>query len=210
MRFSKLLTVIVVASAALVASGCGGGPKDAGSQLSAACKRQIEEIADAKSQSKIVTAKSSEATQDAEQLHECAGQEPIVAASTRETDPSASDDGSSSDMSAKSDETASSGGDTASSNMRASASDDNAKPDTAAALDPAARTLFASTCGSCHTLADAKTSGTVGPDLDTVDDDAKQIEDQILHGGGGMPPKLLTGDDATKVAGYVAAAGKDS
>jgi cytochrome c oxidase subunit 2 len=28
--------------------------------------------------------------------------------------------------------------------------------------------LFASTCGSCHTLADAGTEGQTGPDLDTV------------------------------------------
>jgi hypothetical protein len=74
----------------------------------------------------------------------------------------------------------------------------------------AGKTAFVATCGGCHTLKDAGTSGNVGPDLDSlaplsVETVAKQIE----NGGGAMPPKLLTGQDAANVAAYVASvAGK--
>jgi cytochrome c553 len=74
----------------------------------------------------------------------------------------------------------------------------------------AGKTAFVATCGGCHALKDAGTSGNVGPDLDSlaplsVETVAKQIE----NGGGAMPPKLLTGQDAANVAAYVASvAGK--
>jgi mono/diheme cytochrome c family protein len=74
----------------------------------------------------------------------------------------------------------------------------------------AGKSAFTATCGGCHTLKDAGTSGKVGPDLDslaplTADVVAKQIE----NGGGAMPAKLLTGKDAANVAAYVASvAGK--
>lgn len=49
--------------------------------------------------------------------------------------------------------------------------------------------VFASAgCGSCHTLADAGTSGTVGPNLDDVQPSAEAAFEQIVNGGGGMPP----------------------
>lgn len=43
-------------------------------------------------------------------------------------------------------------------------------------------------CGSCHTLADAGSSGTTGPNLDELKPDAAAAYEQILNGGGGMPP----------------------
>jgi cytochrome c2 len=77
--------------------------------------------------------------------------------------------------------------------------------------------LFVAKCGSCHKLADAGTSGTIGPDLDGAfaadraqhfkDQTIKQVVyDQIYHPApaGAMPPKLVTGADATSVAAYVA------
>jgi len=77
--------------------------------------------------------------------------------------------------------------------------------------------LFVSKCGSCHKLADAGTSGTIGPDLDGAfaGDRAQHFKestirqvvyDQILHAapGGVMPAKIVTGVDATDVAAYVA------
>ncbi len=66
---------------------------------------------------------------------------------------------------------------------------------------------FASTCGSCHTLAAANTTGTVGPDLDTVKPTEAQVLSAIENGGlgsGTMPPGLLTGAEADGVAAYVA------
>jgi mono/diheme cytochrome c family protein len=74
---------------------------------------------------------------------------------------------------------------------------------------PTAKAKFASTCGGCHTLADAGTHGNVGPNLDDLKPDEATVEHQIANGGGAMPPKLLTGQDAKDVAAYVAAvAGK--
>ena len=64
------------------------------------------------------------------------------------------------------------------------------------------------TCGGCHTLKDAGTTGTSAPDLDTPIT-AEGVAAQIEAGGGFMPAKLLTGADAANVAAYVASvAGK--
>jgi mono/diheme cytochrome c family protein len=73
----------------------------------------------------------------------------------------------------------------------------------------AGKEVFASAgCGSCHTFADAGTSGTVGPDLDqsTVDFDAAVT--QITNGGGGMPPfsGSLSEEQIANVAAYVVTA----
>jgi cytochrome c oxidase subunit II len=77
--------------------------------------------------------------------------------------------------------------------------------------------LFVSKCGSCHKLADAGTSGTIGPDLDGAlagprtqhfkESTIRQVVyDQIYHAapGGVMPAKIVTGADANDVAAYVA------
>jgi mono/diheme cytochrome c family protein len=95
--------------------------------------------------------------------------------------------------------------------------------------DPAVgKALFIKNCGACHTLADAKTSGTVGPNLDDaflpdkqqgfelstlIDVVRGQIAYAVLNPGQldptggstpGMPPNLVTGQDAKDVAIYVA------
>lgn len=82
-------------------------------------------------------------------------------------------------------------------------------------------------CGSCHTLADAGTKGTIGPNLDDAfrhvrsETDPGQgfdestirdvIRGQIAYpveetptGAPGMPADLVTGSDADAVAAYVA------
>jgi mono/diheme cytochrome c family protein len=76
-------------------------------------------------------------------------------------------------------------------------------------------------CGSCHTLADAGTLSTVGPNLDTAlgfscsqgfDEDTiySVVLGQIDLAAPPMPADLVTGQDAVDVAGYVASvAGKD-
>jgi mono/diheme cytochrome c family protein len=48
--------------------------------------------------------------------------------------------------------------------------------------------LFESNCGSCHVLADAGTSGTIGPNLDQAKPALQRAITQITNGGGGMPP----------------------
>jgi cytochrome c5 len=74
----------------------------------------------------------------------------------------------------------------------------------------AGKTAFTATCGGCHALKDAGTSGSVGPDLDSLAPlTAETVAKQIENGGGAMPAKLLTGDDAANAAAYVASvAGK--
>ena len=48
--------------------------------------------------------------------------------------------------------------------------------------------LFESNCGSCHVLADAGTSGKIGPNLDQAKPTLQRAITQITNGGGGMPP----------------------
>jgi cytochrome c6 len=51
------------------------------------------------------------------------------------------------------------------------------------------KAIFLSNCGSCHTLAAAKTTGTVGPDLDTFTPaiDYQAATAQVTNGGTVMP-----------------------
>jgi mono/diheme cytochrome c family protein len=94
--------------------------------------------------------------------------------------------------------------------------------------DPATgKALFETKCGSCHTLADAGTKGTIGPNLDDAFVYVKKqgfkeqsirdvVRGQIAYseadpGTGtatapnpGMPPNIVTGQDARDVAVYVA------
>jgi len=67
------------------------------------------------------------------------------------------------------------------------------------------RQLFVHACGSCHTLADARTTGSAGPDLDAHPWRAVSVREVIASGPGLMPDGLLSGADADAVAAYVAA-----
>jgi mono/diheme cytochrome c family protein len=81
--------------------------------------------------------------------------------------------------------------------------------------------LFVQNCGSCHTLADAGTVQTVGPNLDTAlgwsckqgfaeDTIYSVVLGQIDLAAPPMPADIVTGQDAVDVAGYVASvAGKN-
>jgi cbb3-type cytochrome c oxidase subunit III len=51
--------------------------------------------------------------------------------------------------------------------------------------DPKA--YFTANCGTCHVLADAGTSGTIGPNLDESKPALQRAIQQITDGGGGMP-----------------------
>jgi cbb3-type cytochrome c oxidase subunit III len=66
--------------------------------------------------------------------------------------------------------------------------------------------IFVSNCGSCHTLTDAGTSGTVGPNLDQLKPAENVVERQVINGGGAMPAfkGTLTPQQITAVAKYVA------
>ena len=61
-------------------------------------------------------------------------------------------------------------------------------------------------CGSCHTLADAGTTGTIGPSLDESKPDATLVEERVTNGKGAMPSfeGQLTEEQIKAVADYVA------
>jgi cytochrome c6 len=65
--------------------------------------------------------------------------------------------------------------------------------------------LGPSACGSCHTLADAGTSGTVGPNLDDSQPSYELALDRITNGQGGMPAfsSTLSEQQIADVAAYV-------
>ena len=65
--------------------------------------------------------------------------------------------------------------------------------------------IFTANCGSCHTLKDAGTNGTVGPNLDQLKPDQTRVQNQVIHGGGAMPAfkRTLSPDQITAVAKYV-------
>jgi mono/diheme cytochrome c family protein len=77
--------------------------------------------------------------------------------------------------------------------------------------DPAAgKEIFlgASGCGACHTLADAGTSGQVGPNLDEVKPSYAAVVEIVTNGRGQMPSfsGSLSEEDIQNVAAYVSQA----
>ena len=77
---------------------------------------------------------------------------------------------------------------------------------TAAGGDAAAveegQIFFASTCTSCH-LDNGTASGGVGPQLAGAGLTEDQIREQVMNGGGAMPPGLAQGQDLDNVTAYV-------
>jgi mono/diheme cytochrome c family protein len=68
--------------------------------------------------------------------------------------------------------------------------------------------IFASAgCGGCHTLAAANSSGTIGPNLDTLKPNYQAVTAQVTNGGPGMPAfgktKQLSTKEVADVAAYV-------
>jgi mono/diheme cytochrome c family protein len=60
-------------------------------------------------------------------------------------------------------------------------------------------------CGSCHTLADAGTSGSIGPNLDESQPPVDLVVDRVTNGQGVMPSfsDSLTEQQIADVAAYV-------
>jgi mono/diheme cytochrome c family protein len=66
--------------------------------------------------------------------------------------------------------------------------------------------VFASAgCGSCHTLAAAHSTGTVGPNLDSLKPDYRAVTAQVTNGGAQMPSfkSTLSTQKIADVAAYV-------
>ncbi len=60
-------------------------------------------------------------------------------------------------------------------------------------------------CGSCHTLGEARTRGTIGPNLDELKPDAERIRRAVLEGRPLMPAQegILTLDQIDLLAHYL-------
>ncbi|MGH3066300.1 MAG: c-type cytochrome [Gaiellaceae bacterium] len=67
------------------------------------------------------------------------------------------------------------------------------------------KTIFMTSCGSCHTLSDAGTSGNVGPNLDSSKPSKELVVDRVTNGQGAMPSFSGSLDEAQiqAVADYV-------
>jgi mono/diheme cytochrome c family protein len=65
--------------------------------------------------------------------------------------------------------------------------------------------VFTQNCGGCHTLKDAGTTGSVGPDLDELKPPKATVVRQVNNGGGPMPAfkGRLTPAQINAVATYV-------
>ena len=74
-----------------------------------------------------------------------------------------------------------------------------------AATAASGKDVFTSSCGGCHTLADAGTSGATGPNLDDAAPDAATVKAYVRGGGGGMPAfgDKLSNAEIDAVAAYV-------
>ena len=75
--------------------------------------------------------------------------------------------------------------------------------------DPVAgKVVFTTNCGACHTLSDAGTSGSVGPNLDDAKPDEALVVDRVTNGQGVMPPfgSTLSDQQIADVAAYVSTA----
>ena len=67
------------------------------------------------------------------------------------------------------------------------------------------KSIFTANCSSCHTLAAAKATGTIGPNLDTLKPDYRAVTAQVTNGGGAMPAfkGTLSTQQIADVAAYV-------
>ena len=68
--------------------------------------------------------------------------------------------------------------------------------------------IAAPQCGVCHTLADARTSGTIGAKLEEIKPDAARVANAVRDGVGIMPSyrESLTDEQIQAVAYYVSRA----
>jgi mono/diheme cytochrome c family protein len=68
------------------------------------------------------------------------------------------------------------------------------------------KSIFTQNCGSCHTLADAGTSGTIGPNLDQAKPSLQLAIERVTNGKGAMPSfkGRLSEQQIKAVAEYVA------
>ena len=84
------------------------------------------------------------------------------------------------------------------------------EPTETAGSDPVGKEIFLGTagCASCHTLADAGATGTIGPNLDATKPSVELAVERVTNGSGAMPSfaDTLSEEQIQEVATYVSAA----
>jgi len=82
------------------------------------------------------------------------------------------------------------------------------EPPAGGGSEPVGRQIFVDNCAACHTLADAGTTGTIGPNLDESQPPVDLVVDRVTNGQGAMPSfeGTLTPEEIQEVATYVSAA----
>ena len=84
------------------------------------------------------------------------------------------------------------------------------EPAETAGSDPVGKEIFLGTagCASCHTLADAGATGTIGPNLDATKPSVELAVERVTNGAGAMPSfaDTLSAEQIQEVATYVSAA----
>lgn len=80
-------------------------------------------------------------------------------------------------------------------------------PTETGASTAAGKEVFLAQCGACHTLADAGTTGSIGPNLDAARPSLELAIDRVTNGRGIMPSfsGTLSEEEIQDVAAYVAA-----
>jgi mono/diheme cytochrome c family protein len=105
------------------------------------------------------------------------------------------------------------GGDDDGGSSSSSSSAQSTSTGSASSASAQGKQIFTSSCGGCHTLGDAGTSGQVGPNLDDLKPAKAVVVRQVNNGGGQMPSfkGKLSDAQIDAVATYVSsAAGKSS
>jgi cytochrome c6 len=79
------------------------------------------------------------------------------------------------------------GGSGSTSSSSGSGSGSSAATTTSAGSVSGKQVFLSAGCSSCHTLAATHSTGTIGPNLDTLKPSYSAVLKQVTYGGGGMP-----------------------
>jgi uncharacterized membrane protein len=89
--------------------------------------------------------------------------------------------------------------------------DEPSAPASAGSVTAGKQVFLTAGCAGCHTLADARSSGNVGPDLDAARPSSALVVNRVTNGQGGMPSfaNKLSETQIADVAAYVSAVAGD-
>jgi mono/diheme cytochrome c family protein len=89
--------------------------------------------------------------------------------------------------------------------------DEPSAPASAGSVTAGKQVFLTAGCAGCHTLADARSSGNVGPDLDAARPSRALVANRVTNGQGVMPSfaNKLSETQIANVAAYVSAVAGD-